>query len=43
VAQALGGGGHAKAAGCTLPGTLEQARRRVLRELKARLGFRLSV
>ncbi len=41
VAQALGGGGHAKAAGCTLAGSLEQVRRRVLRELKARLGLRL--
>ena len=40
VAQALGGGGHAKAAGCTLPGSLEQVRRRVLRELKARLQLR---
>jgi phosphoesterase RecJ-like protein len=42
VAHALGGGGHAKAAGCTLQGSLAQVRRRVLRELKTQLGFRLS-
>lgn len=29
-AKALGGGGHQKAAGCTLSGTIDEARRRVL-------------
>ena len=38
LAQALGGGGHARAAGCTLAGSLPQVRRRVLRELESRLG-----
>jgi len=42
VANALGGGGHAKAAGCTLPGSLKQVRRRVLKELKRQLVFRHS-
>ena len=38
VALALGGGGHPQAAGCTLPGPLEAARDRVLRELAAALA-----
>jgi len=33
VARRLGGGGHARAAGCTLQGTLAEVRRRVLDEL----------
>lgn len=34
VAQAFGGGGHARAAGCTIPGPLESARSLVLHQLK---------
>ena len=33
LAQSLGGGGHARAAGCTLTGTLDEVRRAVLAEL----------
>jgi len=38
VATALGGGGHPLAAGCTLPGPLEEAEARVLNEIHAYLG-----
>jgi len=34
VALSLGGGGHAQAAGCTLPGPIESARERVLAMLR---------
>jgi phosphoesterase RecJ-like protein len=34
VALELGGGGHALAAGCTLPGPLEKAEARMLEELR---------
>jgi phosphoesterase RecJ-like protein len=34
VALELGGGGHAQAAGCTLPGPVEEARMRVLERLQ---------
>ena len=30
---AFGGGGHPKAAGCTIPGTLEQAKENILKEV----------
>jgi phosphoesterase RecJ-like protein len=30
LAQSMGGGGHARAAGCTLTGTLSEVRRAVL-------------
>jgi phosphoesterase RecJ-like protein len=39
VAHALGGGGHAKAAGCTLEGRFTEVRGKVLEELTHRLGF----
>ncbi len=42
VALRLGGGGHPQAAGCRLYGPLEAAQDRVLSELKASLGGRLS-
>jgi phosphoesterase RecJ-like protein len=38
LAQALGGGGHARAAGCTLTGSLTEVRRMVLEELEPRMG-----
>lgn len=38
VALQLGGGGHALAAGCTLPGPLEEAQTRLLAVLKASLA-----
>jgi phosphoesterase RecJ-like protein len=38
LARAFGGGGHAKASGATLPGPLEEARRRVLDAAVARLA-----
>ncbi|MBN1811071.1 MAG: bifunctional oligoribonuclease/PAP phosphatase NrnA [Anaerolineae bacterium] len=38
VALQLGGGGHALAAGCTLPGPLEEAQIRLLTALKASLA-----
>jgi len=34
IAVSLGGGGHAKAAGCTLEGPFEQAKEKVLRAIK---------
>jgi nanoRNase/pAp phosphatase (c-di-AMP/oligoRNAs hydrolase) len=34
VAEAFHGGGHVNASGCTLPGPLETAVERVLRELQ---------
>jgi len=37
VALRLGGGGHPRAAGCTLPGPMHSARQRVLAELHAAL------
>jgi len=37
VAQSLGGGGHPRAAGCTLPGPMGSARERVLRAIGAAL------
>jgi phosphoesterase RecJ-like protein len=42
VASALGGGGHSRAAGCTLSGTFEEVRRLVLEELERRLGSSTS-
>lgn len=42
VALRLGGGGHPQAAGCRISGPLEAAKERVLAELKASLGGRLS-
>jgi phosphoesterase RecJ-like protein len=38
VALEFGGGGHALAAGCTLPGPLEEAQARLLKALKASLA-----
>jgi len=37
VASGFGGGGHRNAAGCTVPGTLPEVRRRVLEALRAAL------
>jgi len=37
VASGFGGGGHRNAAGCTLPGTLPEVRRKVLEALRAAL------
>lgn len=37
VAQALGGGGHKRAAGCTIEGSLEEAKEIVIREAKKHL------
>jgi phosphoesterase RecJ-like protein len=42
VAVLLGGGGHAQASGCVLPGTMENARKRVLSALDDALGQRAS-
>jgi phosphoesterase RecJ-like protein len=46
LAQALGGGGHKNAAGCTLDGTLDETRKRVLdavsASIQAQLGSALS-
>jgi len=39
VALQLGGGGHALAAGCALPGSLEEARERVLAALRVSLAY----
>ena len=33
----LGGGGHARAAGCTLEGTLEEVKARLVEELRTEL------
>jgi phosphoesterase RecJ-like protein len=38
LAQAMGGGGHARAAGCTLSGTLGKVRRKVLAALQPMLA-----
>ncbi len=38
IAEALGGGGHRKAAGCLLPGGIDDALSRVLEESKKALG-----
>jgi phosphoesterase RecJ-like protein len=38
VASALGGGGHSRAAGCTLSGSLAEVRSRVLEELEREFG-----
>jgi phosphoesterase RecJ-like protein len=38
VTEPLGGGGHASAAGCTLQGTLEETRDRLLAEVEKQLG-----
>jgi bifunctional oligoribonuclease and PAP phosphatase NrnA len=38
LAQAMGGGGHARAAGCTLTGTLSEVRRKVLAALEPMLA-----
>jgi len=37
IAESLGGGGHASAAGCTLTGTLEETRERLLAVVEKRL------
>ncbi|MFC1529725.1 bifunctional oligoribonuclease/PAP phosphatase NrnA, partial [Gemmatimonadota bacterium] len=37
IAELMGGGGHAGAAGCTLEGTLEETRERLLNEVEKRL------
>ncbi|MBA4494375.1 bifunctional oligoribonuclease/PAP phosphatase NrnA [Paenactinomyces guangxiensis] len=37
VAKSLGGGGHARAAGCTFQGTLEEAQRQILSRVQAEL------
>ena len=34
VASIFGGGGHIKAAGCTLPFTLEQAKEKIIERIK---------
>ena len=34
IATSLGGGGHAKAAGCLIKGTMEEVKQRVLAEVK---------
>ena len=42
IARRFGGGGHMAASGCTVPGTLAQARARVLRVVREELkGYRL--
>lgn len=38
IARAFGGGGHMAASGCTVPGTLAQARARILREVRKYLN-----
>lgn len=38
IARAFGGGGHMAASGCTVPGTLAQARACVLREIRRHLS-----
>ena len=38
LAQTMGGGGHARAAGCTLTGTLGEVRRAVLAALRRQLA-----
>lgn len=38
IAQAFGGGGHPRAAGCTIEGTLEDVKRQVLQRVEAELG-----
>ena len=38
IAKELGGGGHAKAAGCTMRGTVEQVREQVLQAVAQALG-----
>ena len=40
VAQALGGGGHRRAAGARVPGTLQEVRAQVLDHVKGRLSLR---
>lgn len=37
VCIAFGGGGHPRAAGCTIPGTIEQAKQKVLSQIKVNL------
>ncbi|MFR9191184.1 MAG: DHH family phosphoesterase [Anaerotruncus massiliensis (ex Togo et al. 2019)] len=37
VCARLGGGGHARAAGCTLQGTLEEVKARLVEELRTEL------
>lgn len=39
IAQEFGGGGHANAAGCTVEGTLEEAKRKVLDTLTRRVAL----
>ncbi len=41
VAQSLGGGGHANAAGATLDGTLEEVRKRVIGQVTAAISTQL--
>ena len=38
IAHRFGGGGHANAAGCTIPGTLEEAAAAVLQAVRESLG-----
>jgi phosphoesterase RecJ-like protein len=42
IAKSFGGGGHARAAGCTVPGSLEEAEERVLDRVRAELGREIS-
>ena len=42
VCARLGGGGHARAAGCTIEGSLEQAKEAILQQLKAELDIQSS-
>ncbi|NOV03122.1 DHH family phosphoesterase [Paenibacillus planticolens] len=37
IAQSLGGGGHVRASGCTIPGTLEEAVARMVQEVGSKL------
>jgi phosphoesterase RecJ-like protein len=41
VARAFGGGGHEQAAGCVIPGELEEVQERVLAELARHLARKL--
>ena len=41
LCKQLGGGGHVKAAGCQLTGTLEEVKRRILTVVAGALGYDL--
>ena len=39
IAQQFGGGGHLKASGCEIPGTIEEVHRKVVKEVEKELNF----